>query len=56
MDTYIKVVPSMLQDELGGVGFVLTVIHIHLEFISLEEEGEMTQCDVCVCNLKDDES
>lgn len=28
----------MLQDELSGVGFVLTVVHVHLEFISLEEE------------------
>lgn len=34
-DTHVKVVPSMLQDELGGVWFVLTVVHIHLELIRL---------------------
>lgn len=38
--TNIKVVPGMLQDELSGVGFVLTVTHIHLELISLEEKEE----------------
>lgn len=37
-DTHIKVVPSMLQDELGGVWFVLTVVHIHLEFIRLDKD------------------
>lgn len=39
--THIKVVPSMLQDELGGVRFVLTVVHIHLEFIRLGRERKM---------------
>ena len=33
--TYIKVRSSMFQDELSGVGLVLTVVHIHLELISL---------------------
>lgn len=41
-DTHIKVVPSMLQDELGGVWFVLTVVHIHLEFIRLERQKDDT--------------
>lgn len=39
-DTHIKVVPSMLQDELGGVWFVLTVVHIHLEFIRLDKDSD----------------
>lgn len=38
-DTHIKVVPSMLQDELGGVWFVFTVVHIHLELIRLHKDG-----------------
>lgn len=42
-DTHIKVVPSMLQDELSGVWFVLTVVHIHLELISLDEARTMIQ-------------
>lgn len=37
-DTHIKVVPSMLQDELSGVWFVLTVVHIHLELIRLDKD------------------
>lgn len=41
-DTHIKVVPSMLQDELGGVWFVLTVVHIHLELIRLERQKDDT--------------
>lgn len=36
--TYVKVVASVLQDELGGVWLVLTVVHIHLELIGLNEE------------------
>lgn len=36
-NTHVKVVPSMLQDELGGVWLVLTVVHIHLEFIRLDK-------------------
>lgn len=31
----------MLQDELSGVWFVLTVVHIHLELISLDEARAM---------------
>lgn len=30
----------MLQDELGGVGFVLAVVHVHLELIGLSEKEE----------------
>lgn len=33
--TYVKVGSSVLQDELSGVGLVLTVIDIHLELVSL---------------------
>lgn len=36
-NTHVKVVASMLQNELGGVWFVLTVVHIHLEFIRLDK-------------------
>lgn len=28
----------MLQDELSGVWFVLTVVHVHLEFIRLDRD------------------
>lgn len=35
--THVKVVASMLQNELGGIWFVLTVVHIHLEFIRLDK-------------------
>lgn len=35
IDTYVKVGSSMFQDQLSGVGFVLTIIDIHLELISL---------------------
>lgn len=30
----------MLQDELGGIWFVLTVVHIHLELIRLDRGRE----------------
>lgn len=33
--TYIEVCSSMFEDELCGVGFVLTVADIHLELVSL---------------------
>lgn len=33
--TYVKVLSSMFQDELGRVRLVLTIIDIHLELISL---------------------
>lgn len=33
--TYIKVCSGMFEDELRGVGFVLTVTDVHLELVSL---------------------
>lgn len=33
--THIKVCSSVFEDELRGVGFVLTVTDVHLELISL---------------------
>lgn len=42
-NAHIKVVPSMLQDELGGFWFVLTVVHIHLEFIRLDKQRQMVK-------------
>lgn len=38
--TYIKEGASLLQYELTGVWFILTVIYIDVEFISLEKNGE----------------
>lgn len=35
MVTYIEVCSSMFEDELRGVGFVLTVTDVHLELVSL---------------------
>lgn len=39
-DTHVKVVASMLQDELGGVWFVLAIVHIHLEFVRLDKQTQ----------------
>lgn len=36
--THIEESASVLQYELTGVGFVLTVIYVNVEFISLEEK------------------
>lgn len=36
--THIEEGASVLQYELAGVGFVLTVIYVNVEFISLEEK------------------
>lgn len=33
--THIEVCSGVFEDELRGVGFVLTVTDVHLEFISL---------------------
>lgn len=41
-NTHVKVVPSMLQDELGGVWFVLAVVDIHLELVRLHRRRETT--------------
>lgn len=38
--TYIKEGASLLQYELTGVRFILTVIYIDVEFISLEKNRE----------------
>lgn len=43
--THVKVGPSVLQDELSGVRLVLTVIDVHLEFISLGNK-ERAACNV----------
>lgn len=40
--TYIKVGSSVLQDELSGVRLVLTVVHIHLELISLKRRNNIS--------------
>lgn len=37
-DTHIKEGACVLQDQLAGVWFVLAVIHIYVELISLEKE------------------
>lgn len=39
-DTHVKVVSSMFQDELGGVWFVLTIVHVHLEFVRLDKQRQ----------------
>lgn len=39
-DTHVKVVASVLQDELGGVWFVLAIVHIHLEFVRLDRQRQ----------------
>lgn len=39
-DTHVKVVASMLQDELGRVWFVLAIVHIHLEFVRLDKQTQ----------------
>lgn len=36
LNTHIKIGAGVLQDELSGVGLVLTVIHIHLKLIRLQ--------------------
>lgn len=36
--TYIEEGAGVLQHQLAGVGFILTVIHIDMELISLQEE------------------
>lgn len=46
-NTHIKVVPSVFQDELGGVWFVLTVVDIHLELVSLKEERNTEYLTAC---------
>ena len=38
--TYVKVRPGVLQDELGGVWLILTVVDVHLELIRLGRRGE----------------
>lgn len=35
--TYVKVGAGMVQDELSGVRFVLTVVHVHLELVRLQK-------------------
>lgn len=39
-DTHVKVVSSMFQDELGGVWFVLAIVHVHLEFVRLNKQRQ----------------
>lgn len=39
--TYVKEGASMLQYELTGVWFILTVIYIDVEFISLEKRRKV---------------
>lgn len=36
--TYIEEGAGVLQHQLAGVGFILTVIHIDMELISLQEK------------------
>lgn len=46
--TYIEEGAGVLQHQLAGVGFILTVIHIDMELISLQEErtGEVRMREV----------
>ena len=49
--TYIKVGSSMFQDELSRVWLVLTVVHIHLELISLNSKNNTSVYSQAILKL-----
>lgn len=51
LGTYIKVGSSMFQDELSRVRLVLTVVHIHLELISLNSRNNTSVYSQAILKL-----